>query len=74
MEGSCVVSEGRGRTMNRDRETSKAKGGKVSFGFCCCFLKQKTGTKVQNRKCLDGEMEEEGSSQSDLTEVENTQE
>lgn len=37
MEGSCVVSEGRGRTMNRDRETSKAKGGKVSFGFFVVF-------------------------------------
>lgn len=57
MEDSCVV---RGRMMNRDRETSKAKGGKVSFGFCCCFLEQKTCTKVQNHKCFDGEMEEEG--------------
>lgn len=38
VEGSCVVSEGRGRTMNRDRETSKAKGGgKVSFGFFVVF-------------------------------------
>lgn len=60
VEGSCVVSEGRGRTMNRDRETSKAKGGEGFFWVFCCFLEQKTCTKVQNHKCLDGEMEEEG--------------
>lgn len=60
MEGSCVVSEGRGRTMNSDRETSKAKGGEGFFWVLCCFLEQKTCTKVQNHKCLDGEMEEEG--------------
>lgn len=38
MEGSCVVSEGRGRTMNSDRETSKAKGGgRFLLGFLLFF-------------------------------------
>lgn len=38
VEGSCVVSEGRGRTMNSDRETSKAKGGgRFLLGFLLFF-------------------------------------